>query len=487
MELRYCEDCGDILQPRTDGDAAAADGFGCARCDGIGNAELISNDARTDAKPVATLLDPDSTTTLSSESAATHDPMELSDGTSGDEGLGNAHQDGANVTEPTDVVRREVTGPQGDRAAEADPKFTMRDDTIEKPGAAATMQAVSHLDVPLFEDVGEGEPVGSLLPASRAQKIVFRCPHCRSALSIRPVQSTSRLLCPACDHSVYVTISGRTFDKPPSDVTSLETPAESGAALTEGGAGARRERTDDVVSTKRMMAAALKTFNPLEDTPLAPGTDKDGTAVSTDSELDQGPPGSGDAGLAGPRKPAADEGGNRKRPVESAKTGARSPDNTALEDAATAEEGTPAGTRRRAAGTPTASRGLHRGGKGGHARAATRESLTRKAEKSLKRLARTRSGVRTAPIGVAALVTTALACLPIAVLSGLPFLEDADTALAAPADDPSPPPRSPTIRRRPAAATREDGSRPSTLREQVGESVRKGVRSIRGSIESLSQ
>jgi uncharacterized protein YbaR (Trm112 family) len=117
---------------------------------------------------------------------------------------------------------------------------------------ASASESQAPVDVPLLEEPAIRQPAGSQLPASRAQKIVFRCPHCKSPLSVRPVKSTSRLVCPACNNAVYVTISGQIHKRLPS------------RAVREGKrAAAGKESTES--STERVMSASLVDSNPLDE------------------------------------------------------------------------------------------------------------------------------------------------------------------------------------------------------------------------------
>ena len=61
-----------------------------------------------------------------------------------------------------------------------------------------------------------GTNMGSSAPARKARKIVYRCLHCQSPLSVRPVAKTSRLNCPKCKKELFVSANGRMFKQRPS-------------------------------------------------------------------------------------------------------------------------------------------------------------------------------------------------------------------------------------------------------------------------------
>ena len=56
---------------------------------------------------------------------------------------------------------------------------------------------------------------GSSSPSRSAKKIQFNCPRCKSVLQIRPVKSTSRMICPNCKLNLFIDESCRISETPP--------------------------------------------------------------------------------------------------------------------------------------------------------------------------------------------------------------------------------------------------------------------------------
>jgi Zn finger protein HypA/HybF involved in hydrogenase expression len=78
---------------------------------------------------------------------------------------------------------------------------------------------------------------GSSSPAKSANKIQFHCPRCKSVLQIRPVKSTSRMICPNCKLELFVDESCRISKTPPGPA---KLPAQT-RATEDGGAADQRK------------------------------------------------------------------------------------------------------------------------------------------------------------------------------------------------------------------------------------------------------
>jgi hypothetical protein len=90
---------------------------------------------------------------------------------------------------------------------------------------------------------------GSASPAKSARRILFRCLHCRSTLSIRPVDRTSKLKCPHCTNTIYVTPTGRLLKNSPS--VALRKGEVAPTELLTPGAGSVVERNPGSVAIKK--------------------------------------------------------------------------------------------------------------------------------------------------------------------------------------------------------------------------------------------
>lgn len=225
-ELRYCENCGDIIQVRQGESVNVAERFICESCRGGGSGRASRTEGRKPAEfgKESGNLELFSTTTISFHQREF-------------ESLAMEHDDGP--LQP------------GGRGAEPEP---------ERPLMFVDTDAPSH---------PHGSTTGG--PAPTARRIVFRCMHCRATLCIRPVKATSRLSCPYCSKSVYITQSGQLVAKPPS------------AAFRQGSAALPEIRPGSVALKRKPDAG--------EAAATAPKGKKDRRAPSPSkmSETDRGP------------------------------------------------------------------------------------------------------------------------------------------------------------------------------------------------------
>ena len=338
MELRYCENCGEILELTADVETVPLEGFVCASCSGgIPAGDPASG--RSSRGPVQPAGDPtsresamcgsatrESATRESARQASAARTPRSGGATSEAEGdlavcapaatasdLGGfLNSPGLDLFSTRSVLMRKKSSPAPARsAAQAPAPASEHHDDLLDSDDAATIElpddgdggddggrarrgvwsfdepagGASRVDAegaaffgrdPVVDEAvpEEGELVGSQLPAASASKIVFRCPHCASALSIRPVASTSRLACPTCDESVYVTMSGRVFDSPPS-ARDHRSAIRSSATRKEPIAGVGPPSGD---SARKVLAAGLRASNPL-----------DGDGRESDDESDSSP------------------------------------------------------------------------------------------------------------------------------------------------------------------------------------------------------
>lgn len=274
-ELRYCENCGDIIQDYGDGPSNVPERFICAQCRGADP----SAGSDGPAAPSASREGP--TASQEGPSASREGPSASQEGTEGAGDLNLFSRDtiairgGAMLDALSEEARLRLGIDEGSRRSSPPPEKGkgLRKDAVAgpepaQPAASTDPMAESPLtldegpfaapegsDAPspsAAEGDGHGEDPGAPLrlvepdidlgpmperpqpapskparpvgasapgePAGSARRIVFRCVHCRAALSIRPVERTSRLTCPYCSNHIYVTLSGRLLKGPPSQV-----------------------------------------------------------------------------------------------------------------------------------------------------------------------------------------------------------------------------------------------------------------------------
>jgi predicted RNA-binding Zn-ribbon protein involved in translation (DUF1610 family) len=161
MELRYCEECGDVIRAEATDPLTIADHFVCDKCHSGAKAEK-------------------------GEEAATETDFDSSR---------------LNLFSP-DTVAIHKRQYEEELSSSQSKSTRLR---LVKDGAPAEAEGTVAIE----------ENESGTAPAKTAQKIVFRCLHCRSTLSIRQVDRTSRLTCPHCGKAIYVTASGRLYKSSP--------------------------------------------------------------------------------------------------------------------------------------------------------------------------------------------------------------------------------------------------------------------------------
>lgn len=169
MELRYCEKCGDVIRVETDEPLNPTVRFLCGRCQGEdAAASPRAEPAKTPAQAERP-LDPSNLNLFSPQTIA--------------------------------VKKKELEELESKMASEPQTPANLR--VVKRPSSAVAR--------------------GGGGPAPKGQKILFRCLHCRSTLSIRPVSETSKLTCPHCAKTLYVTPGGKLLAAPPSSVVARTT------------------------------------------------------------------------------------------------------------------------------------------------------------------------------------------------------------------------------------------------------------------------
>ena len=144
------------------------------------------------------------------------------------------------------IVRRKRKAKSSSRDAAPDGRTQSTRLRLVKPGSEShnsgeeDAAAVTEALVPLSDSAGESTSTpswldeaptaqeasetgkiysssrGSTSPSSRANRLMFRCLHCRAPLAVRPVKKTSLLGCPKCKEVLYLTSSGRALKGSPS-------------------------------------------------------------------------------------------------------------------------------------------------------------------------------------------------------------------------------------------------------------------------------
>jgi hypothetical protein len=166
MELRYCEECGDVIQVENAKPLTELEHFICERC----------------------------------ESGR----LEPRAGAGGGQPAEDIQSQSLNLFSPETIAIRKK---QYESTQPKDPKANRL--RLVKPGAAGE---------PAPDGGPEDEGTGSASPAQGARKILFRCLHCKATLAIRPVDRTSKLNCPHCAKTIFVTAAGTLLKASPSVV-----------------------------------------------------------------------------------------------------------------------------------------------------------------------------------------------------------------------------------------------------------------------------
>ena len=162
MELRYCEECGDVLQVESAEPLGELEHFICERC------KSGEHEPRKEA------------------------PVEAVGEAAGED----LQAQSLNLFSPQTIALRKK---QYEAVLPKDPKSNrlrlVKQDSTDSPQ--------------------EG---GATTPAHGARKILFRCLHCKATLASRPVDRTSKLNCPHCAKTIFVTAAGTLLKGSPSAV-----------------------------------------------------------------------------------------------------------------------------------------------------------------------------------------------------------------------------------------------------------------------------
>jgi DNA-directed RNA polymerase subunit RPC12/RpoP len=163
MELRYCEECGDVIQVESAEPLGELEHFICERC-----------------------------------KSGEREPKNEATGEAAGESAGEDLQaQSLNLFSPQTIALRKK---QYEAVLPKDPKSNrlrlVKQDATDSPA----------------------EGTGAAMPAQGARKILFRCLHCKATLAIRPVDRTSKLNCPHCSKTIFVTAAGTLLKDSPSAV-----------------------------------------------------------------------------------------------------------------------------------------------------------------------------------------------------------------------------------------------------------------------------
>jgi hypothetical protein len=175
MELRYCEKCGDVLRVETAEPLNPVEHFVCDGCKTGASASRNAGGASTKEY---------------------------------DESL---RQEELNLFSPGTIAVRKK---ELEELAREQPKPKLK---LVKSAAEAA----------------EGARAPTKVDSARVKsgkKLLFRCLHCRSTLAIRAVEKTSKLVCPHCSQSMFVTPAGRLHKSPPSSALRKTAEAPSSGA-----------------------------------------------------------------------------------------------------------------------------------------------------------------------------------------------------------------------------------------------------------------
>src|SRR5688572_11689307 len=187
MELRYCEECGDVIQVETSTPGNISDHFVCERCKSGAGAPRPEAAASEDVQAGSLNL-------FSPETIAIRKKK--------------IDEDTASKKPKSSRLKLVKANEEAEpRLATDPPRATVP--PVASPAPVADPPQPAAEPVP-------GSTTGSASPAKSARRILFRCLHCRSTLSIRPVEKTSKLTCPHCTNVIYVTPTGRLLKNSPS-------------------------------------------------------------------------------------------------------------------------------------------------------------------------------------------------------------------------------------------------------------------------------
>jgi len=165
MELRYCDQCGDVIRIEGTAPLEATASFVCDRCKAGGPKSA----AGPRAAPGGSIQGGD-LNLFSTKTIAIH------------------------------KQRNEATRP-----ADGRPKSSRL--RLVKPGSTGTATSPQGTAAPSMP--GSAAATAGQGASPPAQRLLFGCLHCRAPLSIRPVDRTSKLTCPHCHNVIYVTAGGQ--------------------------------------------------------------------------------------------------------------------------------------------------------------------------------------------------------------------------------------------------------------------------------------
>jgi predicted RNA-binding Zn-ribbon protein involved in translation (DUF1610 family) len=209
MELRYCEECGELIRLETEEPLSLSDHFRCTDCGGeFAPAVKAESEGQGQGAGGPSLLESTDLNLFSQKSVAIR----------------------------KDAMSRMAPPRQGSRRVEAPVASAQSGSTrlrLVKNDPAAAPPATS---APPATEVSPFAPAGSLEPSKEARKIVFRCLHCRAPLSMRPVDQDSKLSCPHCGNLIYIARSGQLSKTPPSQAV-----RKGSQAVLKGSQAVRRE------------------------------------------------------------------------------------------------------------------------------------------------------------------------------------------------------------------------------------------------------
>ncbi len=217
MELRYCEECGDVIHVDSDQPLEPGEQYLCGPCGGS------SPPAAASAPPTSNPLSANDlelfsqgTIALRKQQAAAAPETGVAPSSSEFPMAGNELE---LFSPETIAIKKQARQQAGAAAAKPTAPSKLR---LVKPGERG--------DAP--DDAAPGSDAGSAAPARAARKIVFRCLHCRSPLSVRPVTKMSRLHCPSCSETLFVTPAGKLL-RANADVSQRSASAMKDAALIQ--------------------------------------------------------------------------------------------------------------------------------------------------------------------------------------------------------------------------------------------------------------
>ena len=224
MELRYCENCGEVIRLETDEPISLTEQFFCKTCK---NESCDTHGDQPRSRPASenpplSLGGLPATTDLDLFSQQTivkrkqrSSPTEAT----------LPSDEGRQSTRLRLVKSTAEVGETSDLSFEATEILTPAPDFAEEPVVSPSWLDKAAADqVPTEGRKCYGSTTGSTAPSRCADRLMFRCLHCRAPLAVRPVRKTSRLACPKCHEVLYLTASGRALKGSPSQISRVGGP-----------------------------------------------------------------------------------------------------------------------------------------------------------------------------------------------------------------------------------------------------------------------